>query len=361
LKPVLKRERETRILRPLLQLETSYSMVLAMPLSPLDDEFHGPWNVTALTRWRARAGALHVSQDARERASDLEPPGSQESDAEAMSSDEAFASAIPIETALAGGAPNDALRRCVSTLRDLVFCSWVTEEIDVRQLHCDALLMLGRWNELAQASEHLSALAASMPSPRYQTEARFFLAFDPSRPVDWGLLEQLATRIHCAPIAARRARALLGEDARLDAVDRRVFEALRAHRGVVPATRLHPTPPDAGSSSGPGWGLADEHQQVWRPDGTTVSLADRPQLWNLLVALFEHGGDVPRERLTRDLWGVSSLDPRRFDNHLRVAVRKLRQVVEDEPSEPTRIVTTARGYALGGPVRRARTERTVRA
>lgn len=112
-------------------------------------------------------------------------------------------------------------------LGEIQQCGWEALRVEVGQMHCDILLVLGRWDELARATRALERHADEMPSPRLKGEARFFAAVLPPRPVDWGQLEQLATRIDTTPIAARRARALLGGESPLDVIDRRILPESR--------------------------------------------------------------------------------------------------------------------------------------
>ena len=58
--------------------------------------------------------------------------------------------------------------------------------------------------------------------------------------------------------------------------------------------------------------------------------------------------------------GARPGDPLRHGNHLRVAVRKLRRVIEDDAAQPTRLVTTDEGYVLRGLVRLARANASTR-
>jgi DNA-binding response OmpR family regulator len=92
---------------------------------------------------------------------------------------------------------------------------------------------------------------------------------------------------------------------------------------------------------------------VWLPRGRAVALDRRPVLWRLLEVLLGRGGKATKEELVEDVWS-EPYHPLRHDNRLRLAVRKLRKLVEDDAAHPTRVITTADGYALRGTVRRSR-------
>ena len=58
------------------------------------------------------------------------------------------------------------------------------------------------------------------------------------------------------------------------------------------------------------------------------------------------------KELVRAAWDEDEYHPLRHDGKLHVAVRKLRETIEDDPKKPIRLATTDDGYRLGGPVRR---------
>lgn len=353
-KPELRRLGDTSRYQALLRVEILHKMSLAEspPQGPLGDEGltgdpRNLWGRLYMLRWRARAG-------------ESLPPVSDVVSTHSPASGyyHTYFGVIQIDALLAAGHASAALELCHRVIADLRNRGLGAVALDIEQLHCDILLTLGRWPELEQTVEDLSRCAAESGSAKMATEAQFYGAFQQRKPVDWGRLEVLATRLDTSPIAARRARALLGRDCALDAVDRRVLAALRELRGIAPALSLSLGRPCNGtgprSRDEPGWGLADEDRQVWLPNGTTISLASSPQLWSILVALFEHRGAASKEQLVRAIWNETEYHPLRHDNRLQVAVRKLRQLIEEEASRPARLVTIAVGYALAGYVRRAR-------
>jgi DNA-binding response OmpR family regulator len=88
-------------------------------------------------------------------------------------------------------------------------------------------------------------------------------------------------------------------------------------------------------------------REVWTESGTTIDMAHRAVLWELLAALAERGGRATNEELVGRVWNERSYHPLRHDNRLRVSVRKLREAIEDEPAAPAKLITTGDGYALG--------------
>ena len=81
--------------------------------------------------------------------------------------------------------------------------------------------------------------------------------------------------------------------------------------------------------------------------GAVVDLGAAPRALRLLSALARAGGALDKETLARRVWQLREYHPLRDDKRIQVAVRKLRLRIEDEPSRPRRLVTTADGYALG--------------
>ncbi len=349
-KPELARLGDHGRLRALSKIETRTRLLRAeAPPSPctnsapMDEGLPSRWNELFSLHWRVRAG-------------ELLPAGFDGQPVSSPRHHHLLADIIRVDALLVQGNARAALQLCVRVLVEIEELGWGMMSAELRHTHCDILLVLGRWSELELATRSLHRRASEMPSPRLLGEAQFFTAFAAPRPVDWGLLEVLATHIDTAPIAARRARVLLGGEGALDAIDRLVLAALREHRGIVPSTTLsswapHKSP-EPRTREEPGWSLADDECRVWLPSGTSFSLAERPQLWCLLVALHERGGTATKEQLVQALWNEAEYHPLHHDNRLQVAVRKLRKLIEDDPSRPSRLVTTADGYILVGRVRR---------
>lgn len=160
--------------------------------------------------------------------------------------------------------------------------------------------------------------------------------FDPAR------LEEIA-RSASAPVAARRARALLGDEVALDHIDRAVVSAAQRRLGCrVQRLTAGPSAPEGAS----GWGLDERTQTVWLP-GRAHSFAERPLLWRMLTVIARGGGAVDKDALVVGAWEQRDYHPLRDDARLHTAVRKLRQLIEDDPANPTRLITTEEGYAFG--------------
>jgi DNA-binding response OmpR family regulator len=88
-----------------------------------------------------------------------------------------------------------------------------------------------------------------------------------------------------------------------------------------------------------------------RRAGTPLRLSRIPM--DLLLLLVERRGDlVTREEIIERLWGKDVfLDT---DNSINAAIRKLRQVLDDDPEQPRFIHTvTGRGYRFVAPVSEA--------
>lgn len=352
-KPELEHLGEQRRLSSLLKIETRLNLLRAAPppRTPMrlaEAEVEGlPSRCNELfeLHWRVRAGQpLPAGFDTRRHA---------ELPHYALLDD-----VVRVDALLVQGNAQAALELCVRVIAELDRLGWGMMSAELRHTRCDILLVLGRFRELEEAARALHERATEMSCPRLVEESLLFTALVPPSPVDWGQLEVLATAIDRAPIAARRARALLGDPSALDAVDRLVLRALRKHRGLVPSASLSSwsphAPPEPCDQERPGWGLADDERRVWLANGRSLSLRERPQLWSILATLHDHGGAATKEQLVQALWNESEYHPLHHDNRLQVAVRKLRKLIEDEPSRPARLVTTADGYTLVGRVRRTR-------
>jgi DNA-binding response OmpR family regulator len=145
-----------------------------------------------------------------------------------------------------------------------------------------------------------------------------------------------------SPVVARRASALLGEAVALDALDALVLGKLKP--------RTSGTGQVIRADGDAAWTLDVLAMRVLLPDGRTIDLSAKKVLFDLLVALCKHGGSATKEQLLERAWGVREYHPLRHDNRLKVAVRKLRRLLEetlgDDPLE-----ATEDGYRLRGHVR----------
>lgn len=259
--------------------------------------------------------------------------------------------------ALASGDAARATAHAEDAVRRAARFGLRTLEAEARAVACDALLCAGRTADLARAAGELRALANAMPSARFAREAWLHALAASSRRLDPGALETVAAVPHTAPVAARRAQAILGGDPPLDHVDLRVLEAL-ALSGRSPAIeRIGPEPRRAEGQTEPawvpGWGFDDATGFVWLPGGRTVDLSARGLTWKMLEVLASRGGEATKEQLVMEAWGEPEYHPLRHDGRLHVAVRKLRELIEDSVATPRRLLTTDDGYRLGDNPRRA--------
>ncbi|MEC7521634.1 MAG: AAA family ATPase [Myxococcota bacterium] len=208
----------------------------------------------------------------------------------------------------------------------------------------EALLASGRRAELAEVVAALETLAEALGSARAAQHAAFFEGFDRV-----ATLERLARDAEIAPVVARRCRALLGAEARLDVVDHAIVQAAsEAWRGR--AISMVVTGAAVGWSAA--WGLDASRQTIWLPDGREISLQRKPLLWRILETLAARGGAAGKEELVLEAWGEADYHPGRHDGKLHVAIRTLRRALEEDASQPTRLLTVEDGYRLGGTVRR---------
>jgi hypothetical protein len=95
---------------------------------------------------------------------------------------------------------------------------------------------------------------------------------------------------------------------------------------------------------------------VWLSSGKRVDLSREPTLWRVLDVLASSGGAASKERIAAEVWDVREYHPLRHDQRLQTAVRRLRVAIEDDASQPARLVTTDDGYRFGtsAPLRRLR-------
>lgn len=216
---------------------------------------------------------------------------------------------------------------------------------------CDVLLCLGRSGEHEGTIERLDHRARLIGSSRFELEAAFNR--DRAHPAS---LERLASAEQIAPVAARRAQALLGGSPVLDALDRRVVETVGAETRALGTTICQVG--DALSPEGPwrpGWGIDEPSMSAWLPDGQVIDFSARPLLFRILLTLAERGGAAAKEVIFCESWQESDYHPLRHDSRLHVSIRKIRMELETDPSRPERLQTTNEGYRLGGSVRWVRT------
>jgi hypothetical protein len=255
-------------------------------------------------------------------------------------------STVAALAALLGGDAKRALDRARAAQALAKSHAFAVYEAEALELVLAALLLLDRRHELARGADELSALGRRMGSGRFAAEGELWsLAAEPEldRPE---LVERLAQLDQVAPVAARRARALLGDTAALDSLDQLVIARLH-ERGFRAPELVTSGAPDA-----PTWGLDARRRAIWLEDGTRIDLVSRDVPWRLLEVLADAGGAADKETLVARIWAPKEYHPLKHDNRLRLAVRELRRVIEVDVAHPERVLTTDDGYALGGKVRR---------
>jgi hypothetical protein len=243
--------------------------------------------------------------------------------------------------ALARGDVDDALGEARAAQARARERGRVLAQLDATLDAADALVVIGDREALAREADRLATAAAALPSERYALAARFF-ALVAQGALEAGALAGFARASERSPLIARRAQHLLGEDAALDDVDRRVLDALRQAPAGVSET--------VGSGEGPQWVVDLGGARVVLPDGAPVDLAKRRVLLDLLAVLCRHDGAASKEQLLTEVWQIDDYHPLRHDNRLKVAVRKLRRLLEEPLGGPP-VESVEDGYRLRGRVR----------
>jgi hypothetical protein len=156
--------------------------------------------------------------------------------------------------------------------------------------------------------------------------------------------------VDVAPVAARRAQALLGGEPLLDSIDHSVIDAVRRRAGRFCVESSTTT------TWRRGWGMDDSRTAVWTPERGLVSFAAKPLFWRVLSTIADAGGRAAKDELAAKAWNARDYHPLRDDKRMQVAMHKLRALIEVDPKRPVRIVTTPDGYAFGDsePMRRVR-------
>lgn len=207
---------------------------------------------------------------------------------------------------------------------------------------CSLWLVTRRAPEFERELLALRAAARQMGSLRFAAEADLLGMV---REVDLARLEAIAAHPELSPVASRRAQALLGAECPLDALDRAVVSS------VAMPTLLLAVPPPPGAPRQAGWGIDLSTRRVWLPSGEWIDLSRRGLHLRLLMTLARHGGAATKEVIVREVWDERDYHPLRHDSRLQVTVHKLRDLLEDDPKSPVRVVTTVGGYGVAGPFR----------
>ncbi len=219
------------------------------------------------------------------------------------------------------------------------------EQAELLTVLCDVCLLEKDRAALTEHAAQLSRLGETNHSERFITEGKFFAIASAPEP-DAAALETLAAHPG-AGRATRRAQMLLGESPAHGAVDERVVRAIQDASGFRPITLEG----SLTNTRGAGWGIDLNQTRVWTANGKWIDFGRRPQHLEVLQVLCQLGGGASKEQLLTQAWHESEYHPLRHDTRLQVAVRKLRELIEDDPSRPVRLQTTAEGYKLMGPVR----------
>lgn len=205
---------------------------------------------------------------------------------------------------------------------------------------CDLFWILSQRSLHAQLAQELHALNQRMSSPRFSAAAKWHMALSGSRPISPALVESLKTGRD--PVTARRAGALLGDDAPLHEWDRQVLDRILNLKDVWSPIQVR-----TWTGQGPVWGVDFHRKGLWDHTGTWHDLGRRGGLLGLIQVLIEQGGEASKEALVRGVWGEPEYHPLKHDNRLRLAVRRFRALLQ--PADP--IQATSDGYALRGRVR----------
>jgi hypothetical protein len=179
---------------------------------------------------------------------------------------------------------------------------------------------------LLELATELETLAREFPSRRFELDAKWIRA-TAGEEID---LEELAAAGANAPIAARRASALLGRPAKLDARDRQVLTGLG-----------HAPPEDTGELA-----LSERTREVVLPNGGRASLAKSEMCFAVLRELVRAGDVVTKEALAARVWEVREYHPLRDDKRLQMTVGRLRARLA-EAGAGELVLTVQNGYRLG--------------
>jgi DNA-binding winged helix-turn-helix (wHTH) protein len=214
---------------------------------------------------------------------------------------------------------------------------------------CEIHALVGDRAGLEATSARLGELATAMPSARFSCASRLFALPRCHAGEALRALVDLAAPERPDIDAARRARALIGWPAVLDAIDRAVVPALSS---MLPF-EIRPANGEAVGPDGDrphrAWLIDPERKRVVTERGS-VSFDRADRIFGLLQELAARGA-ASKEQLVVRVWGVASYHPLRHDNRLKLAVRKLRSMLEADRSASDRILTSSDGYRLIGPVR----------
>ena len=207
-----------------------------------------------------------------------------------------------------------------------------------------ALICGEQWAALGEAAAALETLANEMPSLRFGHHARFFQMVASDTLPDAKLITSLSLTAHQAPALVDRIRALLGVTAPAHRLDDAIVAGLGRRWPDVVLRRFGAYREDDAACL---WTVDLVRQAITLPDGRRVDLSKHALFRRLLTALAGDGGESDKATLAEEVWDVSAYHPLRDDKRIRVAVRRLRRLIEEDPSNPKRLVTIEDGYAIG--------------
>lgn len=223
------------------------------------------------------------------------------------------------------------VRRCVTMRVPLV-------EGEALLMLCYAQLTLARVDELRASVDALARVGRSARSRRYTVIADLLrMALDPDPNI--ARLMKIARHRDASPTAARVASALLGAAPADDALDRLLVDGLAARW----TTMVQP--------------LREGQRADWvfDPASSVVFVGQRsepasPLAMRILCCLFDAAastlGYARLEDVARIVWDVVDYHPLRDAKRVHVAIRRLRTLIEEDSSNPTRLITVDGGYTL---------------
>ncbi len=194
-----------------------------------------------------------------------------------------------------------------------------------------AYTSLGDSERLRRSLADLHAIAEAWNSSRYLALADLMMMA--SEGPDIVRLMELSLADGASPTVARVARALLGSpSADMDALDHLLAESIPRDWDVTVQ----------GGENSSSWAFAPRSRTLFLANSSRRA---SPLATRILETLFAQK-EVDLETLATSAWGLLEYHPLRDSKRVHVAIRRLRTLVEEDASNPTRILTTETGYRL---------------